>query len=87
MNRQVLITDGISSVMSNQEVVDIVKEHDDPSVAARKIVDMADQIQSDDNTTAMVIRLKDWGKHMRDYTSELRKYRIENISMSNRQAW
>ncbi|KAI8983655.1 phosphatase 2C-like domain-containing protein [Pilobolus umbonatus] len=83
----VLITDGISAVISNQEIIDIVKQYKDPLMAAKKIVDTADQLQSDDNTTAMVIRLKDWGKVMRDYTSELRKYRLENVSMSNRQAW
>lgn len=70
---QVLVTDGITSVMSDQEIVDFVstremlaekggkftlylqvKQHKDPSMSAKKLVDAADQLQSDDNTTAVV---------------------------------
>ncbi|RCH92786.1 hypothetical protein CU098_009874 [Rhizopus stolonifer] len=83
----VLVTDGITSVMSDQEVVDFVKQYKDPSLSAKKLVDAADQLQSDDNTTAMVVRLKDWGKRMHDYTRELREYRLENTTMSSRQSW
>ena len=50
----VLVTDGITSVMSDQEVVDFVKQYNNPSVSAKKLVDAADQLQSDDNTTAIV---------------------------------
>ncbi|RCI02668.1 hypothetical protein CU098_007412 [Rhizopus stolonifer] len=83
----VLVTDGISSVLSDQEVVDIVKQHNEPSKSAQKVVDTADQLQSEDNITAMVVRLKDWGKRMHDYTHELRSYRLENSTMSRRQTW
>ncbi|KAI7900429.1 phosphatase 2C-like domain-containing protein [Cokeromyces recurvatus] len=83
----VLVTDGITSVMSDQEIVDLVKQYKEPSLSAKKLVDAADQLQSDDNATAMVIRLKDWGKRMKDYTKDLRAYRLENTSMSNRQSW
>ncbi|CAO3690817.1 unnamed protein product [Rhizopus microsporus] len=50
----VLVTDGITSVLSDQEVVDIVKQHNEPARAARKIVDTADELHSEDNITAMV---------------------------------
>ncbi|KAI8876432.1 protein serine/threonine phosphatase 2C [Backusella circina FSU 941] len=80
----VFVTDGITSVMSDQEVVDYVKEYKDPTISAKKLVDAADQLHSDDNTTAVVVRLKDWGKRMHDYTHELRTYRLENSSMSKR---
>ncbi|KAI8367906.1 phosphatase 2C-like domain-containing protein [Choanephora cucurbitarum] len=83
----VLVTDGITSVMSDQEVIDFVKQYNSPSISAKKLVDAADQLQSDDNTTAIVVRLKDWGKRMHDHTKELREYRLENTSMSNRQSW
>ncbi|KAL0139392.1 phosphatase 2C-like domain-containing protein [Mucor lusitanicus] len=82
----VLVTDGITSVMSDQEIVDFVKQHKDPSMSAKKLVDAADQLQSDDNTTAVVVRLRDWGKRMQDYTKELRAYRLENTTMSSRQS-
>ncbi|KAG2233831.1 hypothetical protein INT48_005277 [Thamnidium elegans] len=79
----VLVTDGITSVMSDQEVVDIYSL---PSLSAKKLVDAADHLQSDDNVTAVVVRLKHWGKRMHDYTNELRAYRMENSTMSSRQS-
>ncbi|KAI8646374.1 phosphatase 2C-like domain-containing protein, partial [Parasitella parasitica] len=79
----VLVTDGITSVMSDQEIVDFVKQHKNPTLSAKKLVDAADQLQSDDNTTAVVVRLKDWGKRMQDYTKELRAYRLENTTMND----
>lgn len=51
------------------------------------MVDTADHLHSEDNITAMVVRLKDWGKRMHDYTNELRSYRLENATMSKRQTW
>jgi serine/threonine protein phosphatase PrpC len=47
--------------MSNQEIVDIVKQHKDPSSAAANIIDLAEQYCSQDNCTAMVgcIKVKD----------------------------
>lgn len=83
----VLVTDGITSVMSDQEVIDFCKHHKEPSISAKKLVDAADQLQSDDNLTAVVVRLKDWGKRMHDPTKELRAYRLENTTMSSRQSW
>ncbi|KAG1349317.1 hypothetical protein G6F62_003619 [Rhizopus arrhizus] len=56
----VLITDGITSVLSDQEVIDIVKQNNEPNRSAQKVVDTADHLHSEDNITAMVVRLKDW---------------------------
>lgn len=50
-------------------------------------MDATDQLHSEDNTTAVVVRLKDWGVRMHDYTQDLRKYRLANTSMSKRQSW
>ncbi|CAO3596968.1 unnamed protein product [Absidia cylindrospora] len=83
----VLVTDGMTSIMSDQEVVDFVKEKKDPTSSVLRLVDAADQLHSEDNVTAVVIRLKDWGTRMHDYTQDLRKYRLANSSMSNRQSW
>ncbi|KAI8092573.1 phosphatase 2C-like domain-containing protein [Halteromyces radiatus] len=83
----VLVTDGITSIMSDQEIVDFIKEKKDPTTAVQRLVDAADQLHSEDNVTAVVVRLKDWGTRMNDYTLDLRKYRLANSSMSNRQSW
>ncbi|CAG8460573.1 3658_t:CDS:2, partial [Acaulospora colombiana] len=51
----VLVSDGVTSVLSNQEIVDCIKNHDDPTLAASKLVDLADELGSEDNITAMVL--------------------------------
>ncbi|ORZ21271.1 phosphatase 2C-like domain-containing protein [Absidia repens] len=83
----VLVTDGITSIMSDQEIVDFVKEKKDPTSSVLRLVDAAVQLHSEDNVTAVVVRLKDWGTRMHDYTQDLRNYRLANSSMSNRQSW
>ncbi|KAK9700570.1 Protein phosphatase 2C 6 [Basidiobolus ranarum] len=76
----VLVTDGVSSVMTDQEIVDTVKACPDPTTAAMRIVSYAEQFGSDDNITAMVVRLPGWGTPMPDLSSDIRKYRLENSS-------
>ncbi|KAG2186235.1 hypothetical protein INT43_002673 [Umbelopsis isabellina] len=83
----VLVTDGITSVMSNQEVVDCVKLYDDPQRAAKEIVNIAEQYGTEDNATCMVVRLKGWGSAMPDYTKRLRDYKSSTSTMSSRQSW
>ncbi|KAG0169836.1 hypothetical protein DFQ28_004115 [Apophysomyces sp. BC1034] len=83
----VLITDGVTSALSDQEVVDLVKQYRSPSTSAAQIIEVADQLGSEDNITAMVVRLKDWGTRMHDLTQDLRKYRLDNSTMSRRQSW
>ncbi|ORX90810.1 protein serine/threonine phosphatase 2C, partial [Basidiobolus meristosporus CBS 931.73] len=73
----VLITDGVSSVMTDQEIVDTVKTCPDPTTAAARIVTYAEQFGSDDNITAMVIRLPGWGAQMPDLSADIRKHRLE----------
>ncbi|CAG8601383.1 10855_t:CDS:2 [Funneliformis caledonium] len=72
----VLVSDGITSVLSNQEIVDDVR--------ASKLVDLADELGSNDNMTAMVVRLPGWGTSMPDHTKELRKYRLDQNITSRR---
>ncbi|CAG8508958.1 4731_t:CDS:2 [Paraglomus occultum] len=74
----VLVSDGITSVMSNQEIVDCVKLESDPTTGAIKLVDFAETLGSEDNITAMVVRLPGWGSPMPDHTIDLRNYRLEN---------
>ncbi|KAG9290370.1 hypothetical protein G9A89_007101 [Geosiphon pyriformis] len=80
----VLVSDGVTSVLSNQEIVDCVKDHNDPALSASKLVDLAVELGSNDNITAMVVRLPGWGSKMPDHTKELRKYRLENDTLSIR---
>ena len=50
----VLVSDGISSVMSNQEVVDCVKLEDNPTQAAANVLNLAEQLGAEDNCTVLV---------------------------------
>lgn len=72
----VLCTDGISSVLSDAEIVDLARNARDPKVAAKTIMDFAEELGSDDNLTAMVVPLAGWGKITGpDRTKELREFR------------
>ncbi|EJD04167.1 protein serine/threonine phosphatase 2C [Fomitiporia mediterranea MF3/22] len=72
----VLVTDGISSVLSDAEIVDLARNAKDPKAAAKAILDFADEIGSEDNLTALVVPLAGWGQVTGpDMTKELREYR------------
>ncbi|KAL5534436.1 hypothetical protein ACEPAG_898 [Sanghuangporus baumii] len=72
----VLVTDGISSVLSDAEIVDLARYGKTPKDSAKVILDFADEIGSDDNMTAMVVPLAGWGNITGpDQTKELREYR------------
>jgi protein phosphatase PTC6 len=57
-----MFSDGISSVMSDQEVVDLARGCAHPQEAAKKILDFAEQLGVEDNATVLVVPLKGWGK-------------------------
>mmetsp|Transcript_22346 Transcript_22346/g.51204 ORF Transcript_22346/g.51204 Transcript_22346/m.51204 type:complete len:665 (+) Transcript_22346:127-2121(+) len=53
----VLATDGVFSVLGNQELIDLASRHwDDPEAASKNIVRTAFQKGADENLTAMVIQ-------------------------------
>lgn len=57
----VLISDGVSGSINDQEVVDIVKEAKTPEQAARDVVGFATEVSAEgDNATCIVIRLGGW---------------------------
>ncbi|KAI0180691.1 protein serine/threonine phosphatase 2C [Hypoxylon sp. FL1284] len=57
----VLMTDGVSSTLSDQEIVDVVKEAKTPEQGARDVVSYATEISGDgDNATCLVVRLGGW---------------------------
>lgn len=72
----VLVTDGISSVISDAEIVDLARNAKDPKIAAKTIMDFAEEIGSEDNLTVIVVPLAGWGKIVGpDRTKELREWR------------
>lgn len=57
----VLMSDGVSGTLSDQEIVDVVKESRTPEEGARKVVDFATEVSRDgDNATCQVVRLGGW---------------------------
>ncbi|KAF9374881.1 hypothetical protein CPC16_001033 [Podila verticillata] len=80
----VLFSDGISSVMSNQEVVDCVKLENDPTQAAANVLNLAEQLGAEDNCTVLVVKLPAWGTPMPDLSKELREYRWQSEAQQSR---
>ncbi|KAJ2895677.1 phosphatase 2c domain containing protein [Zalerion maritima] len=57
----VLCSDGVSGTLSDQEIVDIVKENKTPEAGSRAVVEYATEISKDgDNATCQVVRLGGW---------------------------
>jgi protein phosphatase PTC6 len=57
----VLISDGVSGTINDQEVVDIVKEAKTPEQGARDVVSFATEVSGEgDNATCIAIRLGGW---------------------------
>ena len=80
----VLCTDGITSVMSDQEVVDIVKGVTEPSDAAKQIVAFAESLGTDDNSSCLVVRLSGWGADMPDLTKDMRDWKLQNEGINSK---
>jgi protein phosphatase PTC6 len=79
----VLISDGISGTVSDQEVVDIVKEAKTPEQAAKDVVTFATEVSTEgDNATCMVVRLGGWERRGEGGvgsmgTKEMRDWRLK----------
>ncbi|KAJ7092607.1 protein serine/threonine phosphatase 2C [Mycena epipterygia] len=82
----VLVSDGISSMLSDSEVVDLARDASDPRQAAEHILSFAEELGGEDNATAIVVPLAGWGKiRGPDSTKELREYRRHQAVGSERQ--
>jgi protein phosphatase 1K len=57
----VLTSDGVCSVLSDQEICDTVSSCSDPWTAAKALNDQAAAFNSSDNTTSIVVPLGSWG--------------------------
>ncbi|KAB8249059.1 hypothetical protein BDV35DRAFT_390394 [Aspergillus flavus] len=61
----VLMSDGISGTLSDQEVVDIVKEARTPEQGSRDVVNFANEVTKEgDNATCLVVRLGGWERRL-----------------------
>ncbi|KAL7623658.1 Protein phosphatase 2C 6 [Parahypoxylon ruwenzoriense] len=57
----ILTSDGVSGTLSDQEIVDVVKEAKTPEQGAKDVVAYATEVSSDgDNATCLVVRLGGW---------------------------
>ncbi|KAJ7630820.1 phosphatase 2C-like domain-containing protein, partial [Roridomyces roridus] len=82
----VLISDGISSILSDSEVVDLARHAPNPQAAAEQILAFSEELGGEDNATAIVVPLAGWGKIQGpDSTQELREYRRHQAVGSERQ--
>ena len=57
-----LVSDGVSSVVSDDEISDLARGARTPREAAQRIVSFASDMASQDNLTAIVVPLAGWGK-------------------------
>ncbi|KAF8473924.1 phosphatase 2C-like domain-containing protein [Kalaharituber pfeilii] len=83
----VLCSDGVSGVLSDQEIVDIIKEAQTPEEGAREVIKFAEEVVGrtnggGDNATCMVVRLGGWQQRLSGGdgsagTKELRKWRLQ----------
>lgn len=61
----VMLSDGISGTLSDQEIVDIVKEARTPDQGARDVTGFATEVTKEgDNATCLVIRLGGWERRL-----------------------
>jgi protein phosphatase PTC6 len=86
----VLVSDGVSGTLTDQEIVDIVKECRSPEEGAKELVEFAEEVASEgDNATAVVVRLGGWEKRAEGGegfmgTKDLRAWRRDEALVSSR---
>ncbi|CAL1695322.1 unnamed protein product [Somion occarium] len=76
-----LLSDGISSCASDEEISDLARGAATPRDAAKTILAYAEDMGSDDNLTALIVPLAGWGQLTgEDRTKPLREYRIQEMA-------
>ncbi|KAK5997147.1 Protein phosphatase 2C-like protein [Cladobotryum mycophilum] len=76
----VLMSDGVSGTLSDQEIVDVVKEAKTPEEGARRVVEYATEVSDDgDNATCQVIRLGGWERRSEGGLGSLGTKEIRDI--------
>jgi protein phosphatase PTC6 len=80
------VSDGITSVASDDEIVDVARAAEDPPSAAKAILSFAEEMGCEDNATVLVVPLAGWGRvRGPDRTYDLRMYRKKQAVGSERQ--
>ena len=75
-----LVSDGVSGTLSDQEIVDVVKEARTPEEGAKRVVDYATEISADgDNATCLVVRLGGWERRSEGGVGSLGTKEIRDI--------
>ncbi|KAI0830618.1 protein serine/threonine phosphatase 2C [Trametes gibbosa] len=81
-----LLSDGVSSVVSDDEISDLARGAPSPKLAAERILTFAEDMGGDDNMTALIVPLAGWRHSIGpDRTKQLREYRLKNMQGSERQ--
>ncbi|KAI5475312.1 hypothetical protein MNV49_001654, partial [Pseudohyphozyma bogoriensis] len=81
----ILVSDGITDAMSDQEVVDLCRGFSNPTRAANNVVKFAEDVGGEDNMTAIVIPLPGWSKFGgHDVSASRREYRLKQVTSQNR---
>lgn len=76
----VLVSDGVSGTLADQEIVDIVKEARTPDEGARKLVEYATEVSKDgDNATCLCVRLGGWERRSEGGVGSLGTKEIRDI--------
>lgn len=80
----VFVTDGLTSLLSDQELVDLARRSADPTRAAKTIVHFGEDLGAQDNCTCIVVPLPGWGNVGGEDTTETRReYRRSQASRLN----
>jgi protein phosphatase PTC6 len=75
----ILLSDGVTEKLSDQEICDLARNFQDPSKAAKNIISFAESVGAQDNLTAVIVPLAGWGKiDAPDATKTRREFRLEN---------
>ncbi|KAH8926290.1 protein serine/threonine phosphatase 2C [Atractiella rhizophila] len=81
-----LTTDGLSSLLTDQEIVDLIRFSPTPKDGAKRVVEFAEQAGGRDNASCLVIALGGWGRGGgEDGTKSRREYRLKMAEGSGRQ--
>lgn len=81
----VLFSDGVSSILSDEEVADLARNAADPKTAAERILAFVEELGGEDNATAIVVPLAGWGRIQGpDKTKDLREYRLRQAGQCHR---
>ncbi|KAK3387601.1 phosphatase 2C-like domain-containing protein [Podospora didyma] len=76
----VLMSDGVSGTLGDQEIVDVIKEARTPEEGSRHVVEYATEISADgDNATCLVVRLGGWERRSEGGLGSLGTKEIRDI--------